>query len=173
MELRAYQRVMPKVHVKLHDWSNEENVDGLRDGRLKPCICSSTASSAKRAPWRQSNSGSRAIRSFCVSSGSTSESATISSKQIRRPARAASSTRPPKAMTGRPSRRAMAATPAGALPSNVCPSRLPCRRCLSPGAWPNLRWKVNGFVSNLIRLGIGRRRLFPSSRRSCRRALRR
>jgi hypothetical protein len=32
--------------------------------------------SAKRAPWRQSNSGSRAIRSFCVSSGSTSESAT-------------------------------------------------------------------------------------------------
>ena len=32
--LRAYQRVMPKVHVKLHDWSNEENVAGLRDGRL-------------------------------------------------------------------------------------------------------------------------------------------
>jgi DNA-binding transcriptional LysR family regulator len=25
---------MPKVHVKLHDWSNEENVAGLRDGRL-------------------------------------------------------------------------------------------------------------------------------------------
>src|SRR6059058_4468768 len=23
--LRAYQRVMPKAHVKLHDWSNEEN----------------------------------------------------------------------------------------------------------------------------------------------------
>src|SRR4029077_15973311 len=23
--LRAYQRVMPKVHVKLHDWSNAEN----------------------------------------------------------------------------------------------------------------------------------------------------
>ncbi len=32
--LRAYQRVMPKVHVKLYDWSNEENVAGLRDGRL-------------------------------------------------------------------------------------------------------------------------------------------
>ena len=32
--LRAYQRVMPKVHVKLHDWSNAENVAGLRDGRL-------------------------------------------------------------------------------------------------------------------------------------------
>ena len=32
--LRAYQRVMPKAHVKLHDWSNEENVTGLRDGRL-------------------------------------------------------------------------------------------------------------------------------------------
>ena len=32
--LRAYQRVMPKAHVKLHDWSNEENVAGLRDGRL-------------------------------------------------------------------------------------------------------------------------------------------
>jgi DNA-binding transcriptional LysR family regulator len=29
--LRAYQRVMPKAHVKLHDWSNEENVAGLRD----------------------------------------------------------------------------------------------------------------------------------------------
>src|SRR5712672_1420691 len=32
--LRAYQRVMPKVRVKLYDWSNEENVAGLRDGRL-------------------------------------------------------------------------------------------------------------------------------------------
>jgi len=33
--LRAFQRAMPKVHVKLHDWSNEENVAGLRDGRLQ------------------------------------------------------------------------------------------------------------------------------------------
>ena len=32
--LRAYQRVTPKVHVKLYDWSNEENVARLRDGRL-------------------------------------------------------------------------------------------------------------------------------------------
>jgi DNA-binding transcriptional LysR family regulator len=32
--LRAYQRVTPKAHVKLHDWSNNENVAGLRDGRL-------------------------------------------------------------------------------------------------------------------------------------------
>src|SRR5207245_10781770 len=32
--LRAYERMMPNVHVKLHDWSNEENVVGLRDGRL-------------------------------------------------------------------------------------------------------------------------------------------
>jgi DNA-binding transcriptional LysR family regulator len=32
--LRAYQRVTSKAQVKLHDWSNEENVAGLRDGRL-------------------------------------------------------------------------------------------------------------------------------------------
>jgi DNA-binding transcriptional LysR family regulator len=32
--LRAYQRVMPTAHLKLHDLSNEENVAGLRDGRL-------------------------------------------------------------------------------------------------------------------------------------------
>jgi DNA-binding transcriptional LysR family regulator len=33
--LRAFQQVMPKVHVKLHDWSNEKIVTGLRDGRLQ------------------------------------------------------------------------------------------------------------------------------------------
>jgi DNA-binding transcriptional LysR family regulator len=33
--LRAFQREMPKVHVKLHDWSNEKIVTGLRDGRLQ------------------------------------------------------------------------------------------------------------------------------------------
>ena len=33
--LRAFQRAMPNVHVKLHDWANEENVAGLRDGRLQ------------------------------------------------------------------------------------------------------------------------------------------
>jgi DNA-binding transcriptional LysR family regulator len=32
--LRSYQRLMPTAHVKLHDWNNEENVAGLRDGRL-------------------------------------------------------------------------------------------------------------------------------------------
>jgi LysR family transcriptional regulator, benzoate and cis,cis-muconate-responsive activator of ben and cat genes len=32
--LRAYQRLTPNAHVKLHDWSNDENVAGLRDGRL-------------------------------------------------------------------------------------------------------------------------------------------
>src|SRR5260370_2259413 len=33
--LRAFQQVMPKVHVKLHDWSYEKIVTGLRDGRLQ------------------------------------------------------------------------------------------------------------------------------------------
>jgi LysR family transcriptional regulator, benzoate and cis,cis-muconate-responsive activator of ben and cat genes len=33
--LRAFQREMPKVHVKLHDLSNEKIVTGLRDGRLE------------------------------------------------------------------------------------------------------------------------------------------
>jgi LysR family transcriptional regulator, benzoate and cis,cis-muconate-responsive activator of ben and cat genes len=33
--LRAFQQVMPNVHVRLHDWSNEETVAGLRDGRLQ------------------------------------------------------------------------------------------------------------------------------------------
>src|SRR6201995_1106747 len=32
--LHAYQRLMPETRVKLHDWSNEQNVAGLRDGRL-------------------------------------------------------------------------------------------------------------------------------------------
>src|SRR6516162_482874 len=33
--LRAFQRKMPNVHVRLHDWSNQEILDGLRDGRLQ------------------------------------------------------------------------------------------------------------------------------------------
>jgi DNA-binding transcriptional LysR family regulator len=33
--LRAFQREMPKVHVKLHDWSSEKILTGLRDGRLQ------------------------------------------------------------------------------------------------------------------------------------------
>jgi DNA-binding transcriptional LysR family regulator len=33
--LRAFQRTMPNVHVKLHDWSNNAILDGIRDGRLQ------------------------------------------------------------------------------------------------------------------------------------------
>ena len=33
--LRGFQRAMPKVHVKLHDWSNKIILDGVRDGRLQ------------------------------------------------------------------------------------------------------------------------------------------
>ena len=37
--LRAFQQAMPNVHVKLHDWSNEEIVAGVRDGRLQLAFC--------------------------------------------------------------------------------------------------------------------------------------
>jgi DNA-binding transcriptional LysR family regulator len=33
--LRAFQRAMPNVHVRLHDWSNKDTLDGVRDGRLE------------------------------------------------------------------------------------------------------------------------------------------
>src|SRR5438309_7256545 len=33
--LRAFQRKMPNVHVRLHDWSNKIILDGVRDGRLQ------------------------------------------------------------------------------------------------------------------------------------------
>jgi len=33
--LRAFQRTMPSVHVRLHDWSNKDIFDGIRDGRLQ------------------------------------------------------------------------------------------------------------------------------------------
>jgi DNA-binding transcriptional LysR family regulator len=33
--LRAFQQAMPNVHVKLYDWSNEELLAGVRDGRLR------------------------------------------------------------------------------------------------------------------------------------------
>jgi len=36
--LRAYQQAMPSVHVKLHDWSVDKNIDGVRDGRLQLAI---------------------------------------------------------------------------------------------------------------------------------------
>jgi DNA-binding transcriptional LysR family regulator len=33
--LRAFQRTMPNVHVKLHDWSNNAILNGIRDGRVQ------------------------------------------------------------------------------------------------------------------------------------------
>jgi DNA-binding transcriptional LysR family regulator len=33
--LRAFQRKMPNVHVRLRDWSNKDTLDGVRDGRLE------------------------------------------------------------------------------------------------------------------------------------------
>jgi DNA-binding transcriptional LysR family regulator len=33
--LHTFQRDMPKVRVRLHDWSNDENLAGLSDGRLQ------------------------------------------------------------------------------------------------------------------------------------------
>jgi DNA-binding transcriptional LysR family regulator len=33
--LRAFQRAMPNVHVKLHDWTNNAILTGIRDGRLQ------------------------------------------------------------------------------------------------------------------------------------------
>jgi DNA-binding transcriptional LysR family regulator len=33
--LQAFQRKMPNVHVKLHDWSHNAIFDGIRDGRLQ------------------------------------------------------------------------------------------------------------------------------------------
>jgi DNA-binding transcriptional LysR family regulator len=42
--LRAYQRAMPNVRVKLHDWPVEKNIAGVRDGRLQLAIISPPAS---------------------------------------------------------------------------------------------------------------------------------
>ena len=36
--LRGYQQAMPNVHVKLHDWSVDQNIAGVRDGRLHLAI---------------------------------------------------------------------------------------------------------------------------------------
>jgi DNA-binding transcriptional LysR family regulator len=36
--LRAYQKAMPNVHVKLHDWPVEKNITGVRDGGLHLAI---------------------------------------------------------------------------------------------------------------------------------------
>src|SRR5215468_2309134 len=36
--LRAYQQAMPDVHIKLHDWTVDQNIAGVRDGRLQLAI---------------------------------------------------------------------------------------------------------------------------------------
>src|SRR6476646_7110837 len=36
--LRAFQQAMPRVHVRLHDWSSEQIAVGLREGRLKVAL---------------------------------------------------------------------------------------------------------------------------------------
>src|SRR5947208_11076508 len=46
--LRAFQQAMPDVHVRLHDWSNEQIAVGLRDGRLKVAL---VAHALKRGPF--------------------------------------------------------------------------------------------------------------------------
>jgi DNA-binding transcriptional LysR family regulator len=33
--LRGFKKAMPKVHVRLHDWSNKTILDGVRDGQLQ------------------------------------------------------------------------------------------------------------------------------------------
>jgi DNA-binding transcriptional LysR family regulator len=35
---RAYQQAMPSVHVRLHDWTIDQNIAGVRDGRLHLAI---------------------------------------------------------------------------------------------------------------------------------------
>jgi DNA-binding transcriptional LysR family regulator len=47
--MRAFQKAMPNVRVKLHDWSNEEIAVGLRDGRLKVALI---ARALERGPFR-------------------------------------------------------------------------------------------------------------------------
>ncbi|PYL40537.1 MAG: hypothetical protein DMF34_00730, partial [Verrucomicrobia bacterium] len=46
--MRAFQKAMPNVHLKLHDWSNEEIAVGLRDGRLKVALI---ARALERGPF--------------------------------------------------------------------------------------------------------------------------
>ena len=36
--LRAYQQAMPNVAVRLHDWTVDQNITGVRDGRLQLAI---------------------------------------------------------------------------------------------------------------------------------------
>src|SRR5207302_5092803 len=48
VDLRAFQQAMPDVHVRLHDWSNEQIAVGLRDGRLKVAL---VARALERGPF--------------------------------------------------------------------------------------------------------------------------
>jgi DNA-binding transcriptional LysR family regulator len=36
--LRAFQRVMPTVHIRLHDWTVDKNIEGVRDGQLQLAV---------------------------------------------------------------------------------------------------------------------------------------
>ena len=36
--LHAYQQAMPNVHIRLHDWTVDKNIAGVRDGRLQLAI---------------------------------------------------------------------------------------------------------------------------------------
>ncbi len=36
--LRAYQQAMPNVHIKLHDWTVDQNIAGVRNGQLQLAI---------------------------------------------------------------------------------------------------------------------------------------
>ena len=47
--VRAFQQVMPKVHVKLHDWTGEKIAAGMRDGRLQLAL---TVRPSKRGAFR-------------------------------------------------------------------------------------------------------------------------
>jgi LysR family transcriptional regulator, benzoate and cis,cis-muconate-responsive activator of ben and cat genes len=47
--LHAFQQAMPKVHVKLHDWTGEKIAAGLRDGRLQLAL---TVRPSKRGAFR-------------------------------------------------------------------------------------------------------------------------
>jgi DNA-binding transcriptional LysR family regulator len=33
--LRAFQQAMPNVHVRSHNWTNKDILDGIRNGRLQ------------------------------------------------------------------------------------------------------------------------------------------
>jgi DNA-binding transcriptional LysR family regulator len=45
--LRAYQKLMPQVRVKLHDWPNQQNLAGLRERRLQLAFVSRPPNSSE------------------------------------------------------------------------------------------------------------------------------